>query len=185
MREESRLLRFYRGEATDSEGRRLDDILGWDDRLLEGIHDYIQWLFPLDEPSAFNSNAPIVASSDRARFATDSTLAHNLRRAFSRILAFYGFRLVETEEGGISVERAETWAAQSPAWLRPHNHNFLRQTRIVKSLTLLGQPALARAFGEALLREYERSPAVIGPTTARYWRDALSRTYSRTDARQP
>ena len=184
MTQDSKLLRFYRGDRPDSAGRRLDEILAWDDRLLEGVHDYIQWLFPLDEPSAFNSDAPLITPSDRDAFETDPVLAINVRRAFSRMLAFYGFRLVEAE-AGIQVEPTETWPSRSALWLRPHNHNFLRQTRIMKSLVLVGQPKLARALGEALLKEYERAPAVIGPTTAGYWKDALSRTYSRTDARQP
>jgi hypothetical protein len=184
LKHESQLERFYRGGGADSAGRSLDDILAWDERLLEGIHDYIQWLFPLDEPSAFNSDAPLVTPSDRVRFAADPTLAANLKRAFMRMLAFYGFRLVESATGTM-VARADAWPSRSPAWLRPHNHNFLRQTRIIKSLTLLGQPKLARAFGEALLKEYEHAPAVIGPTTAGYWKDAVSRTYSRTDATQP
>ena len=176
-------MHFYRGDGPDSEGRRLDEILAWDDRLLEGVHDYIQWLFPLNEPSAFNADAPLVRPADRIAFASDSALGGNVKRAFLRMLAFYGFRLVEST-GATVVERGETWVSRSTAWLRPHNHNFLRQTRIVKSLTLLGQPMLARAFGEALLKEYEHAPAVIGSTTASYWKDALNRTYSRTDATQ-
>jgi opioid growth factor receptor-like protein len=181
---ESRLVGFYRGDGTDSEGRRFDEVLSWNDQLLEGVHDYIQWLFPLDEPSAFNSDAPLVTAADRAAFASNPTLAQNLRRALSRMLAFYGFQLVETDTA-ISVERAPTWASQSRIWLHPHNHNFLRQTRIVKSLTLLGQSELARAFGDVLVKEFERAPAVIGRTTAGYWKDAISRTCSRTDARRP
>jgi len=128
-------------------------------------------------------DAPLVTPADRQAFASDPALAGNVKRAFLRMLAFYGFRLVESS-GGVSVERADTWPSRSTTWLRPHNHNFLRQTRIVKSLRLLDQPALARAFGEALLKEHERAPAVIGSTTASYWKDALSRTYSPTDATQ-
>lgn len=169
MSRESLLERFYRGDGTDSEGRRLEDILRWDDQTLEYVHDFIQWLFPLDERSAVNPDAPLVTRVDRDAFAADETLAANLRRAFARMLAFYGFRLNETE--GL-VERDEHWPSRSRVWLRPHNHNYLRQTRIIKSLTLLGQPALARAFGEALLKEYERAPDVIGPTTAGFWRRA-------------
>ena len=176
-------MRFYRGDGTDSEGRRLDEILSWDDRLLEGVHDYIQWLFPLDERSAFNPDSPLVTRTDRDEFRSDETLAANLRRAFIRMLAFYGFHLVETN-ATTTVERASAWPSRSTTWLRRHNHNFLRQTRIIRSLTLLGQPLLARAFGEALLKEHEHAPAVIGSTTAGYWKDALSRTYSRTDATQ-
>lgn len=184
MERDSRLLRFYRGDGPDSEGRRLDQILAWDDRLLEGVHDYIQWLFPLDEQSAFNADAPLLTPADGIAFASDAALGENIKRAFLRMLTFYGFRLVDSSDR-MTVERGDTWSVRSTTWLRPHNHNFLRQTRIIKSLTLLGQPTLARAFGEALLKEYDLAPAVIGATTAGYWRDAVSRTYSRTDAKQP
>jgi hypothetical protein len=47
----SRLLDFYRGVGADTEGRRLEDILAWPDDDLEEVHDFIQWLFPLPEPS--------------------------------------------------------------------------------------------------------------------------------------
>ena len=54
MPAESALITFYRGSGTDHAGRRIDEILSWDDAALESVHDYIQWLFPLDEPSRFN-----------------------------------------------------------------------------------------------------------------------------------
>jgi hypothetical protein len=50
----SRLLAFYRGQAPDDAGRWLKDIWEWDDEQLETTHDFIQWLFPLPEPSRFN-----------------------------------------------------------------------------------------------------------------------------------
>src|SRR5262245_5587601 len=64
----SRLLDFYRGEGTDAEGRRLDDILAWRDGRLEAVHDFIQWLFPLPEPSRFNPDAPLLTPHDIAAF---------------------------------------------------------------------------------------------------------------------
>ena len=70
----------------------LDTILSWDDGRLEAVHDYIQWLFPLDEPSRFNPSAPLLTAHDRAAFR-DPELAANLRRALDRMLAFYGFTL--------------------------------------------------------------------------------------------
>ena len=47
----SRLLDFYRGLKADTEGRSLKEILAWDEDDLEAVHDFIQWLFPLPEPS--------------------------------------------------------------------------------------------------------------------------------------
>ncbi len=52
------VLAFYRGEAADARGRWWRDILAKSDEWLEATHDYIQWLFPLPERSAFNPDAP-------------------------------------------------------------------------------------------------------------------------------
>src|SRR5262245_66390764 len=89
---DSPIVRFYRGDSPDARGRRLDDILAWDDEQLEAVHDYIQWLFPLDEPSRFNRDAPLLTPADRQAFHHQQ-LAANLRRALDRMLAFYGFEL--------------------------------------------------------------------------------------------
>jgi hypothetical protein len=86
------LLAFYSGNGRDSEGRTLEEILGWTDERLEYCHDYIQWLFPTDQPSAFNSDAPLVTSAGRATFKKSQRLRDNLLRAFDRMLAFYGFQ---------------------------------------------------------------------------------------------
>ena len=61
----SPVVAFYRGEMPDSQGRRLADIQAWDDERLEIVHDYIQWLFPLPERSAFNPKAPLLAPGTR------------------------------------------------------------------------------------------------------------------------
>eukprot|EP00435_Cladocopium_sp_Y103_P068359 s2_g31.t1 len=56
------LYNFLRGEKPDDcEGRMLDDILRWDDRTMEAVHDYVQWIFPTDEASMFNSQAPLLS----------------------------------------------------------------------------------------------------------------------------
>ena len=44
------IIRFYSGTGTDDCGRRIEEIWQWDHVRFEGVHNYIQWLFPL-EPS--------------------------------------------------------------------------------------------------------------------------------------
>jgi hypothetical protein len=170
---DSPIIGFYRERGRDHRGRRLAEILHWDDEALESIHDFIQWLFPLDEPSGANRSAPILTPADIAAFRNDPALRHNLRRSLVRMLAFYGLRLVDDEGGAPTVARSGTWPERSSVWLSPHNHNYLRLTRIMKSLALLGMPGHARAVCDALLEAAGLvEPGVTGSTTLRYWKSA-------------
>ena len=163
---ESAIVRFHKGESPDDRGRTLDAILGWNDDRLEAVHDYIQWLFPLDEPSRFNPSAPLLTPGDRAAFR-QPVLATNLRRALERMLAFYGLALQPTMPP--RVTRSDQWRDRSAVWLHAGNHNLLRLTRIIRSLALLGQPDLSRALYEALRRECEGRVTAV---TLEYWKEA-------------
>ena len=48
----NRIIGFYSGTEPDHRGRYLHEIQRWSDDQLEKVHDYIQWLFPLPEPSS-------------------------------------------------------------------------------------------------------------------------------------
>ena len=163
----SRVVRFYRGESPDARGRTLDAILAWDDAQLEAVHDYIQWLFPLDEPSRFNPDAPLLTPADREAFRHDP-LAANLRRSLDRMLAFYGLTL-EPSEGRPRIVRSPDWGDRSLQWLHPGNHNLLRLSRIIRSLALLGQGHLAEALYSALRKEAEGRVTAV---TLGYWKEA-------------
>jgi hypothetical protein len=165
----SQLVDFYRGTGTDAEGRRLDEILAWPDGRLEAIHDFIQWLFPLPEPSRFNPDAPLLTPQDVALFRQDSTLRANLRRSFERILPFLG--LAETADGEVAV--GPNFDRRAPdVWDYP-NHNWLRITRILRSLHLLGLEAESQALYHRLEDFHSRRRFPIGDDTFRYWTDAV------------
>ena len=89
----SPLVQFYAGAAADARGRMIAVLWSWDDERLESVHEYIQWLFPLPEPSRFNDGAPLLTRADIAAFAARAELRDNLRRSLGRMLAFYGFAL--------------------------------------------------------------------------------------------
>src|SRR5207249_4524440 len=126
----SAIILFYRGSGGDHRGRRLDDILAWEDEMLEAVHDFIQWLFPLDEPSGANASAPVLTPDDIETFRREPALRDRLRDSLKRMLAFYGFAL--HEDGSIEITRDRDFDRQSAGWLTPYNHNFLRLTRIMK-----------------------------------------------------
>jgi hypothetical protein len=163
------LVAFYRGEEPDYQGRRLEDMLAWNDVRLEMFHDYIQVLFPLRDPSFFSSRAPLLDDATIASFRADEKIRANLTRAFERMLLFYGLR---HDGASGTVVRTDEFALKARHWLFPGDHNYRRITRILHSLTLLGLEDRARAFFEALTDIYREFPADVGEETFRYWEHA-------------
>ena len=171
---EDALLRFYRLEGRDARGRTLGDIWAWDDERLESVHDYIQWLFPLPEPSAFNPAAPILTEAAVAAFRADPHLQQRLLRSLATMLAFYGLALSAGSGGAPRIQPAAAFAAKSRGWLHPGNHNHLRMTRILTSLRLLGLGDHARAFYACLIDVARDHPHAVSETTLAYWQRAAS-----------
>jgi hypothetical protein len=132
----SRIIAFYDGTEPDHRGRYLHEIQQWPDDQLEAVHDYIQWLFPLPEPSGFNLAAPVLDRESIQEFRTRPDLQEKLRASFLCLMKFYGLEANSGEQA--SVIRAPNFAAKATVWLSPGNHNHLRITRILKCLNVLG-----------------------------------------------
>jgi hypothetical protein len=165
----SALLQFYRGLAPDAAGRLIADIWAWDHRRLEMVHDYIQWLFPLPEPSRFNPDVPLLHAGDASAFKTDADLRLRLERSLAVMLDFYGLG----RNGGM-VGRAPTFIKRSTDWLTPLNHNYLRLTRILICLGHCGLETEAKSLLACLEDVAAREGAgVIAPRTLMFWRDAV------------
>ena len=159
----SQLSEFYNLRGDDFEGRVLGEIWGWPNDLLEEEHDYIQWLFPLKEASQFNPNAPLLTDEDIEEIDKD-----NVRRSFEVMCNFYGVYYT----GASVLKCPHTWTSRSHEWLTSCNHNFLRITRILKSLSLFGMDSERITFLMFLEDLYECNREVIGADTISYWREA-------------
>jgi hypothetical protein len=166
---DSAIIAFYRGAGADHAGRRIGDIWGWDHRRLEMVHDYIQWLFPLPEPSRFNPDAPRLTAADIAAFRADADLQAGVRRSLDLMLGFLG--LVRTPSG---IARGPDFAARGADWLAPANHNHLRLTRILLFLGHAGLAAEAAALLDCLadIAAHEGRGRISDRTLA-FWRDAV------------
>lgn len=167
----SRLIAFYRGEGTDVRGRTLDMILAWGDGAWEAVHDFIQWLFPLPEPSAYNPAAPLLTADDVAAFRADEGLRVQLRRSFVRLLGFLG---LAEGEGGRVVDGPNLASRVPDVWEGP-NHNWLRITRVLRSLSLLGLEAEARALYQWLREARDSGRFPVGADTFRFWTQAIEK----------
>jgi hypothetical protein len=169
---ESALLRFYRGAGADHRGRSLAAIRTFDTGRLEGTHDFIQWLFPLPEPSGANAHAPILSPEDIAAFAAEPALREELLRSLDVMLAFYGLAR-EAPGAATAIARGPRYASRSGEWLnRPHN--FLRISRILRCLALLGCKPEARALLACLEEVVRENGWAVGSDTLDYWRRAAA-----------
>ena len=171
---ETAIIEFYREHCADHSGRRLSTIHALRPEELEQSHDYIQWLFPLPEPSSANPYAPVLLESDIVEFAQDEHLKARLLQSLAVMLHFYGLDLRDTADGP-KITGSEDFVARSRVWLRPYNHNFLRISRILRSLALLGCNSHAMALFDCLKGIYRDHSGVIGDRTFRYWKSAVGR----------
>lgn len=165
------LVPFYLGEQPDLAGRTIEEIWTWDFEQLECVHDFIQWLFPLTERSAFNSDAPIVTAEIIDAFQGEPRLRQNLVRSLQVMLAFYGLQI--EENGAIVITRSENYASRRSEWIERFNHNYRRITRILNCLMTFGCEQYARAFYDCLEQIYREERDQIGSETFRYWTKAV------------
>jgi hypothetical protein len=126
---------FLAGTGQDDAGRTIAQVLAFDGSDLEMHHDYIQWLFPLNEPSRAVSGSPVLTTGDIGRIRNDTLAATNLRAAATRMGAFYD---------------------STSHWLGAFDHNHLRITRIIKSLRLLLAMRTRMRSGSVFLRAFTR-----------------------------
>lgn len=162
------LVPFYLGEQRDIEGRTIEEIWAWDFEELECVHDYVQWLFPLMERSAFNSDAPIVSADTIEAFQTNPLLRQNLLQSLRVMLRFYGLQ----EDNG-KITRSQDYPVRKSEWIDRFNHNYLRITRILKCLITFGLEQYAQAFYRCLAQIYREESDRIGSETFQYWTNAV------------
>jgi hypothetical protein len=171
----SRVLDFHRGELRHPSGVTIESIWGWHHGRLEHEHTYIQWLFPLRDPSRAVPDSPTITESEVREFNRDPALRDRVLRSFRLMLGFYGFTMgpAANAAGGGTIMPAPDFAATSRTWLTPGNHNHLRITRILKSLCILGLRPEAREWFAALQRVYAANADKIGNVTYDFWRKAV------------
>ena len=145
------IISFLEGRGVDDAGRLIGDVWRFDEGDLERGHDFIQWLFPLPEPSLAVPGSPILSEAEVAAVRASPAAQEALIRSAKIMAQFY-----ETNDH----------------WLRPRNHNHLRITRIIKSLRLLVDDAAADQFREHILAKVTDRQAAVGSDTWRYWSKA-------------
>ncbi|XP_068118776.1 opioid growth factor receptor-like [Hyperolius riggenbachi] len=148
-------LMFYQNKKRfDPDGEFIDNIHEeWKTKydLLEKNHNFIHWLFPIQEQGA-NRQASPLTPAERKRMKENSDVIKRFLQSYKLMLGFYGIELMNEETG--EVTRAHNWEERFRN-LNSNTHNNLRITRILKCLGELGyehfQAPLVRFFLEETL----------------------------------
>jgi len=181
-------LDFYEGTVRLNGERNapfVDDIhTSWHGRydLLEQKHDYIQWIFPIREFGMNDVAQPLTIYEAEAMRASPEVMKRVVL-SYRMMLDFYGLQLDDEETG--TVSRAPSYERRFFE-LNNSFHNYLRITRILKSLGELGlehyKLPLVRCFA------YEVYQAGTLPNAegslCDYWLPVLRVEDDRTSARK-
>ncbi len=143
-----KLLSFLQDVRPDHRGRFLSDIWKFSDEQIESTHDFIQWVFPLDEPSGAQPDAPVLEPAEIALIRKSSPATMNVERSTEWFLGFL---------------------ARSNDWLAPYDHNHLRITRMIRSNRLLLGELAAESARSRVLHLLERAKGKVGETAIGFW----------------
>ena len=143
---------FLAGIGRDGSGRLLADVLAFDDARIEGVHDFVQWCFPLREASRAVPGAPVLTTFEADAIRDDALARSGIRVASTRMSNFY----VATD-----------------GWLRAFDHNHLRITRIITALGDLVGSEDATAFYELVTSLNAQAGSPVNAESVAFWTRAL------------
>jgi hypothetical protein len=147
----SPLVAFHCHDGLDHAGRDHAALIGLSDQAMHEVHDFIQWLFPLPEPSLAFDGAPVLSEADIAAMRASAVCQARHAAARARFVAFL---------------------TDNPVWLRAYDHNHLRITRVIRSTRLIAGHEAADELRDHILGHARDKDAWINPTTLAFWVNA-------------
>jgi len=126
-------------------------VLAFNDAALEMHHDYIQWLFPLTEPSSALPDAPVLGDDEVAAIVASGMAQCTLAAATDRMAAFY---------------------RDNDHWLKSSDHNHLRITRIIRAGCAGRGDGAAEAFTAGVRARVDTTGAPVSARSRGYWATA-------------
>jgi len=142
---------FLEGKTPDHRGRMLSTLWRQSDDDAEHNHDFIQWMFPLDEPSQVVSSAPVLGDFDIDEIRESQLAIENLDKSVSWFLGF--------------LERNDHWITN-------YDHNHLRIIRAIKSLRLLSGDQAADAFRDKVIASAGNNLNLVDEEARDFWNSA-------------
>ena len=143
--------KFLTSEEKDFKGRSLEEIWNFSDQEIESIHDFIQIIFPLNEPSQSVFHGHYLDSDKILQKVKQNTQAKE--------------NIIKSSKWFLSFLKRNSY------WNRKYDHNHLRITRIIKSLRLLVSDNEASRFYVSVIELIENNNH-INKETLEFWKNA-------------
>jgi len=135
----------------DHAGRTHAYVCEQSDDWIESTHDFIQWLFPLEEETRKSELMPILSKQEIGLIKKSELAQNSLRISASRMRRFW---------------------SKNQHWVTNHDHNHLRITRCIKSLRLLVSNEEAQLMKIWLSSVLGPNAKLISKVSLDYWREA-------------
>ena len=142
---------FLEGTDRNNSGWLLSDIWKFNDTQIENTHTFIQWVFPTNEESRATPGSPVLDEEEIIVIRDSERARQNLVKS-----ADWYFNFLK----------------RNSFWRKPHDHNHLRITRVLKSLRLLCGDDDADFYKEQFWQILGADMTVIPSKTIEYWEDA-------------
>ena len=142
--------RFLIGKEPDFKGRMIDEIWDFSDIQIEGNHDFIQIIFPLNKKSHSSFHGYYLDNDHLVNeLKKNSQIKENILKSSKWFLSF--------------LKRNSHWQSR-------YDHNQLRITRIIECLRLLVGDDEADTFYKSVLELCKENK--INKTTLGFWENA-------------
>ena len=142
---------FLLGKEPDFKGRMIDEIWDFTDIQIEGNHDFIQLIFPLNKKSQSSFHGYYLDSENLVNELKESTeIKENILKSSQWFLSF--------------LKRNSHWKSR-------YDHNQLRITRVIESLRLLVSKEEAESFYFDVI-ELIKHDNQVNDRTLEFWKNA-------------
>ncbi|CAM3176041.1 opioid growth factor receptor-related protein [Vibrio rarus] len=160
------ICQFTLGKKYDHYERSIEQLWALDPFWLEYDLDYIQWLFPIDNPKLEIIRAPIVCQTTRDYFQISDVLRRRQLHSLKVMLNFFGMEMTNN-----TIKPLASLNINDHLWLQAQGYNHQRIRQIIRSLALLGQVELSSLFQMAMI-DTARKHGCVPESILQYWQTA-------------
>lgn len=152
-------LLFLSDRLTTGSGRTYSQILKSTTQQLENDHQFIQWLFPLMEASAYISQSPIINLKElKVAMQNDPTIRQKMLASTAMMFKHWGLAIDN------SCKESNPIVTNVRNLKRLNGHDGLRFSRLLQSLNYHGLHELAQKTYQVVITYAQGPKSILNPS---------------------